>query len=50
MPLLREGVPIGIMLVARVSPSGAFTAEQIDLMKTFADQSVIAIENRLFEA
>jgi len=48
-PLMNDGVSIGFIVVTRVQP-GAFADHHVQLLRTFADQAVIAIENvRLFD-
>jgi signal transduction histidine kinase/DNA-binding response OmpR family regulator len=48
VPLVHDGVPIGMISVTRSAP-GPFSSYEVDLLKTFADQAVIAIQNaRMF--
>jgi signal transduction histidine kinase len=44
VPMMRDGEPIGVIAVGRAEP-GPFTDAQIESLKTFADQAVIAVDN-----
>jgi signal transduction histidine kinase len=44
VPMLQDGEPVGVIFVARETP-GLFTPQQVELLRTFADQAAIAVKN-----
>jgi PAS domain S-box-containing protein len=49
VPMMREGQVFGVIFVARTEP-GLFSTTQVEILRTFADQAVIAVQNvRLFQ-
>src|SRR4029079_13260301 len=49
VPMLKDGVPVGVITLDRVE-AGYFPEHQVEMLKSFTDQAVIAFENaRLFD-